>query len=54
MPTLLVGKASDDLVLPQRADLVFAKPKLRQNLVGLLAEFRRPRRRLALGARQRE
>ena len=39
--------------LPQRLDLVRAKPELRQHLLGLLAEFRRPRRHLARGARQR-
>ena len=42
------------LRLPQLRDLVRAEAELGQHLVGLLAEFRRPRRHLARRARQRE
>src|SRR5258708_15365040 len=46
--------ASPYLVPPQRSDFVRGKSELGQNLLGLLAELRRPRRHLARGARQRD
>src|SRR5713226_7725336 len=45
---------SHDLALLQRCDLAGTETKLGQHLVGLLAEFRRPCRHLAWGARQRD
>jgi Tripartite tricarboxylate transporter TctA family len=45
---------SHHLALAQRLDFVRAKAELGQNLFGLLAELRRPRRHLAWGARQRD
>ena len=45
---------SRDLSLLQGGDLLRAEAELGQHLVGLLADFRRPRRHPARGARQRD
>src|SRR5471030_3144555 len=42
------------LGLPQLRDFVRAKAELGKHLLGLLAEFRRPRRHFAGGARKRD
>jgi len=45
-------RALDHLVTPQRSDFVRSKSELGKHLVGLLAEFRRPRRHFARRPRQ--
>ena len=45
---------SHHLGVPERRDLVCTEAELFQDLVGLLAEFRRPRHHLARRARQRD
>src|SRR5712691_12394077 len=49
-----INFASHYLVPLQRSDFVRGKSELGQNLLGLLAELRRPRRHLARGARERD
>jgi len=50
---LIVSAGSHHLALPQFRNLVLAKTKFGEHLVGLFAEFRRPRRHFARRSRQR-